>query len=320
MTAGPRCSESCRSVDCCPSTCKNRPKSTAKLTDQTNASPHCRLSSNSQLPKQGQQAHGARNRATQSIVLQKPAIATNQHQSLCSDQRKRILSNSQSLKRRQRAHGARDRAAQLIGLQIPANRRKTAAISLFRPMQTYHQSSPLFQLTDKEATTADPRCSVSCRSVDCRPSACKVDKQQPTLCSDQSKRITHRRLCSNSQVPKRRQLAHDARNRAGQLIAVQVSAIPRTNRALVRHRTQQVNASLSSHRSNPQGSKRRQLAQGARNQAGQLIGGQFPAIPRTNERWSGQPTANNTDACVVPTHSRLSAVSWPTVLGIVPVS
>jgi hypothetical protein len=46
-------------------------------------------------------------------------------------------------------------------------------------------------------------------------------KQRQSLCSDQSKHNNHRRLYSSSQLLKRRQLAHGARNRAGQLIEVQ---------------------------------------------------------------------------------------------------
>jgi hypothetical protein len=82
------------------------------------------------------------------------------------------------------------------------------------------------------------------------------------------------------------------------------------------------NASPSSPRSNSQFLKRRQLAHGARNRAGQLIVGQAPATPRTNRALVRQPQTTQTHhrRRLVPTHSRVSAVSWPTVLGIVPVS
>jgi hypothetical protein len=44
-----------------------------------------------------------------------------------------------------------------------------------------------------------------------------LSTKQKILCSDEHKHlIAHRRLCSNSQVRKRRQLAHGARNRASQ--------------------------------------------------------------------------------------------------------
>jgi hypothetical protein len=142
-----------------------------------------------------------------------------QQRTLCSDQsthhRCRLCSDSQELKRRQLAHGARNRAGQLVVAQAPAKSTKSTANSLFRP------SSPLFQLTDAQATTAGPRCSESCRSADCRPSTCKIDETTATLCSDQHKPTPRRRPCFNSQAHKGRQLAHGARNRAGQLSGVQ---------------------------------------------------------------------------------------------------
>jgi hypothetical protein len=100
--------------------------------------------------------------------------------SLRSDQRKhntyrRLCSNSQGHKRRQLVHGARNRAAQLITVQEPAKSTKPT-ISLVRPTQTHHPSSPLFQLTVAEANTAGPRCSESCRSAYCCPNSCKLSK------------------------------------------------------------------------------------------------------------------------------------------------
>jgi hypothetical protein len=88
---------------------------------------------------------------------------------------------------------------------------------------TRHSSSPLFQLTGPEATTAGPRCLESCPSVDWCAGTCKVDETS----SNSLFRPTHTVTvvaCSNSQELKRRQLAHGARNRAGQLIFVQVPA------------------------------------------------------------------------------------------------
>jgi hypothetical protein len=102
----------------------------------------------------------------------------------------------------------------LISVQAPAIDENEAHLDTNTP------SSPLFQLTGIEAKTADPRCSESCRSVHCCPSACKVDEPNSNLLFRPTQ--THRRLCSNSQELKRRQLAHGARNRAGQLIAGQV--------------------------------------------------------------------------------------------------
>ncbi len=81
----------------------------------------------------------------------------------------------------------------------------------------------LFQLTGPQATTAGPRCSESCRSVDCWTSPCNRRRKHSNA-SDQRKHITRHRLCSNSQDRKRRQLAHGARNRAGQLITSQAPA------------------------------------------------------------------------------------------------
>jgi len=92
-----------------------------------------------------------------------------------------------------------------------------------------------FQLTVLEAPSAGPRCSESCRSVDCRTSACNPKNQQSTgQTTANNTNAPPSSPRSNSQSSKRRQLAHGARNRAGQLIVVQVPAIPRTNRALVR--------------------------------------------------------------------------------------
>ena len=41
-------------------------------------------------------------------------------------------------------------------------------------------STPLFRLTGIEATTVDPRCSESCRPVDCWPSSCTSTKTSAT--------------------------------------------------------------------------------------------------------------------------------------------
>jgi hypothetical protein len=49
----------------------------------------------------------------------------------------------------------------------------------------------------------------------------KATKSTAIPCSEQRKHIAHRRLCSNSQLLKQRQLTHGARNRAGQSIVVQ---------------------------------------------------------------------------------------------------
>jgi hypothetical protein len=69
-TAGPQCSESCRSVDFHPSACNDNNKRPV----QTNANiAHRCLCSNSQELKRRQLAHGVRNRAGQSILEQEPA-------------------------------------------------------------------------------------------------------------------------------------------------------------------------------------------------------------------------------------------------------
>jgi hypothetical protein len=116
----------------------------------------------------------------------------------------RRLSNLQGRKRRQLTHGARNRAGHSIVVQVPA---KSTRSSLFRKIPS---SSLLFQLTGVEETTAGPQCSESCRLVDCRPTACKIDNNKRPV------QANARRLCSNSQELKRRQLAHGVRDRAGQ--------------------------------------------------------------------------------------------------------
>jgi hypothetical protein len=127
-----------------------------------------RLFSHSQLLKRQQLAHGARNRAAQLIVVQVPAKSTKPPLFRPQQRQKHIThrclcSNSQFLKRRKLAHGARNRAAQLIEVQPPAKATKSPT----SPLQTnIAHRRPLIQLTVAEATTAGPRCSESCRSVD----------------------------------------------------------------------------------------------------------------------------------------------------------
>jgi hypothetical protein len=69
--------------------------------------------------------------------------------------------------------------------------------------------------------------------------------------------------------------------------------------------------------SNSQLLKRRQLAHGARNRADQLIVVQVPASRRKQQQLSSDHRKLITP---VPTHMIASDDSWPTVLGIVPVS
>jgi hypothetical protein len=91
-----------------------------------------------------------------------------------------------------------------------------------RAVQTNANISPIVAsapLTVAQATTAGPRCSASCRSVDCRSKTCKIDESISL--------VRHRNVAyrfSSSQDHKRRQLAHGVRNRAGQLIVVQEPA------------------------------------------------------------------------------------------------
>jgi hypothetical protein len=103
-------------------------------------------------------------------------------------------------------------------------------------------------------------------------------KEPKSLLSDHQKHITHRRLCSNSQHPKRRQLAYIARNRAVQLIVVQEPAKSTKEQNLSVQTTK--NQKHITHRrlcSNSQALKQRQLAHGARNRAAQSIVVQTPA-------------------------------------------
>jgi hypothetical protein len=182
--------------------------------------------------------------------------------------------------------------------------------------------------------------------------------------------ITHRRLVSSSQLPKRRQLAHGARNRAGQLIELQPPAkatkspvqtdetspivVFRSNSQARKQRqlahgarnraaqlivvqppakwtrtttiSVQTNATTSPIVvlcSNSQLLKRRQLAHGARNRAAQLIVGQEPAksTKATSTSLPFRPTQTHHPIVTsIPTHRYVSDDSWPTVLGIVPVS
>jgi hypothetical protein len=90
----------------------------------------------------------------------------------CRRSERRSTRNGEILPNSKRTHDARNRASQLIVVQGPDENNS----NLFRQTQTHHRSSSLFQLTDIEATTAGPRCSESCRSVDCCPSTCKVDE------------------------------------------------------------------------------------------------------------------------------------------------
>jgi hypothetical protein len=190
------------------------------------------------------------------------SVQTNKH-----NRHRRLRSNSQFLKRRQLTHGARNRAAQWIVVQVPAKSTKSPAMGSDK--HNRYRRPPL-QLTVAEATTTGPRCSESRRSVDCWTRTCKVDENTATR-SDHT--IAHRR--SNSQARKRRQLAHGARNRARQLTVVQVPAKPTKSTAisLVRHRK----AYYPRFCADSQELKRRKLAHGARNRAGQSIVMHVPA-------------------------------------------
>jgi hypothetical protein len=98
------------------------------------------------------------------------------------------------------------------------------------------------------------------------------DENNSNLSSDKRKHITDRRIISNSQILKRRQLAHGVWNRSRQLIVVQVSA---KSQSLCSDQRKHI----TNHRlfSNSQEYNRRQLAHDARNRAGQLIVVQRPA-------------------------------------------
>jgi hypothetical protein len=149
-TAGPQCSESCRSVDCCSSTCKST-KTTANSLFRPTHTVTVVACSNSQELKRRQLAHGARNRAGQLIVVQVPATSTKTTANSLVRPTHTVTvvacSNSQARKGRQLAHGDRNRARQLIAAQVPAKSTKATANSLVRPTKTRHPSSPLFQLT-----------------------------------------------------------------------------------------------------------------------------------------------------------------------------
>jgi hypothetical protein len=105
----------------------------------------------------------------------------------------------------------------------------------------------------------------------------KSTKSTAILCSDQRKHKNYRCLCSNLQDPKQRQLAHSARDRAGQLIVVQVPATTTTN-ACSDQRKHVTHRRLCS---NSQFRQRQQLAHGAWNRAGQSIVVQVPAKSTT---------------------------------------
>ena len=192
------------------------------------------------------------------IVVQEPATSTNANISLLRPRNthrpSRFCSNLQLLKRRQQAHCVRNRARQLIGGQGPANRRTQQHSGQATTRTHQHRLCYLFPLTGSQARTAGPSCSESCPSVDWRTRPCK---------SSSSVNTTIRIHCANSQVHKQRKPAHSARNRACQLIGVQVPA-------------KQPQNLLSDHPpsrlcSTSQDRKRRQLAHGTRNRAGQSI-------------------------------------------------
>jgi hypothetical protein len=119
---------------------------------------------------------------------------------------------------------------------------------------------------------AHARCSESRPSVDCRPTTCKSRRKQHNLSVQTN--ISHRRLCSDSQIPKRRQLAHGARNRAGQLIAVQR---PAKRKAIGKTNDEKKPSPRRRLCSNSQTQKQRKLAHSARNRAHQLVAAQGPA-------------------------------------------
>jgi hypothetical protein len=173
-TAGPRCSESCRSVDWCASTCKVDKNSSV----QTTATTKTHHPSPSLLQLTVAQATTADPRRSQSCRSVDCCSRTCKSDEINGD-------------------------------------------PLFRTTQTHRPSPSLFQLTVAEATTAGPRCSGSCRSVDCCPRTCKSDEIngdplfRPTQTHHPSSPHFH------SQDRKQRQLAHGARNRAAQLIAGQ---------------------------------------------------------------------------------------------------
>jgi hypothetical protein len=163
----------------------------------------------------------------------------------------------------------------LIFLQIPAKSTKTTNTSL--PVQTNanitHRRLCSNSQELKRRQLAHGARNRARQLIVAQVSA-KIDENDKHIPSVQTnaKTITERPLCSNSQLIKRRQLAHGARNRAAQLIDVQVSAkstwLGSDQRKHIPHRR------LCS---NSQELKRRQLAHGARNRATQLIVAQEPA-------------------------------------------
>jgi hypothetical protein len=205
-----------------------------------------------------------------------------------------------------------------------------------------------------------------CRSVDCCSSACKVDENNSSLLRP----THHRRLCSNSQFPKRRQLAHGARNRACQLIGGQVPARS-TKTTAISFRQTQTNTyrppppHVPTHRSTSDDSWptalgivpvsrllcnnlqcRRKIKAIASVQTNANASAMLPLTAykettagtrcsescRSIDCWTNpcksrrplsvQSNTNTSSptAASVPTHRNSSDDSWPTVLGIVPVS
>jgi hypothetical protein len=185
-TAGPRCSESCRSVDCRTSTCKID-ENNSKLSVQTNAHSHrCRLF---QLTVAEATTAGPRySESCRSVD--------------CCTSTCKIDENNRNLSVQTTAtaqtHHPRRPLFQLTGTQAttagprcsescrsvdwrtrPCKKRRTQqnlSGQTTATTQTHHPSSPLFQLTVFQATTAGPRCSESCRSVDCCTRTWKIDE------------------------------------------------------------------------------------------------------------------------------------------------
>jgi endogenous inhibitor of DNA gyrase (YacG/DUF329 family) len=234
-TAGPRCSESCRSVDCMTNPCKSRRQQQQSRSDKR------------------KQTHIAQRRLifqlTEPQATTAGPLCSESCQSVdCPTSTCKVDENTARLLFRttQTTHRQPPPLFQLTGTQATTAGprcsescrsvncwtracRQNNSNPLFRPTHSAHRT-PMFQLTVAEATTARPRCSGSCHSVDCRTNPCKSrQKHSNASRSEQRKHlIANRRLCSNSQVRKRRQLAHGAQNRAGQLNVRQIPAKSRT--------------------------------------------------------------------------------------------
>jgi hypothetical protein len=246
------------------------------------------LFSNSQSLKRRHLAHIARNCARKLIVVQVPAkideigehnFRQKKKKHTHTHTHRRLCSNSQVLKRRQLAHGARNRATQLIAVRVPAKIDETRQAHLpFRPNAS---TSPIvahrIERDDSWPTVLGivPVSRLLYKYLQAR-------NQQQSLCSDTATTQTHHPSSpSDSQGHKRRQLAHGARNRATQLIEVQVPAKNQRKRQPHLSRSDQ-RKHITNRRlfSNSQFPKRRQLYHGARNRARQLIFAQVTANRR----------------------------------------